>query len=138
MSFLNRIPLFPDAGLLVIRLFFGLTMAFAHGYGKILNLGGLSANLAKMGFPLPGLFGPLAGLSEFLGGILIALGLATRASAATLTITMLVAAFIIHADDPFGKKELALCYAAAAAGIALAGAGRFSLDRKLFSRKSSS
>ena len=41
---------------------------------------------------------------------------------------MLVAAFIVHGADGFGKQELALMYAAIYLVIALAGAGKISLD----------
>lgn len=136
MSLLKRLarsnPLAMDAGLLVFRLWFGLTMAFSHGYGKLMNLGGFSGKVAQLGLPMPSVLGPAAGLSEFLGGLLLALGLATRLSAASLVVTMCVAGFVVHGADPFAKKELAFCYGAAALGLLLTGPGRFSLDAKLF------
>jgi putative oxidoreductase len=136
MSLLKRLarphPLATDVGLLVFRLWFGLTLAISHGYGKLMNLGGFSDKVAQLGLPMPSVLGPAAGLSEFLGGLLLALGLATRLSAASVLITMCVAAFVVHGADPFGKKELALCYAAAALGLMLVGPGRFSADAKLF------
>ncbi|MCA9628788.1 MAG: DoxX family protein [Myxococcales bacterium] len=139
MSLLKRLarqnPLTTDLGLLVLRLWFGLTMAVAHGYGKLMNLGEFSAKVAKLGIPLPGVLGPAAGLSEFLGGILLAVGLATRVSAVTLTGTMTVAAFVVHGNDPFQRKELAFCYGFAALALLLAGPGRFSADARLLARK---
>lgn len=139
MNLLKRLarqnPLTTDLGLLILRLWFGLTMAVMHGYGKLMNLGEFSAKVAKLGIPLPSVMGPAAGLSEFLGGILLALGLATRVSALTLIATMSVAAFVVHSSDPFQKKELALCYGMAALALVLAGPGRFSVDARLFARK---
>jgi putative oxidoreductase len=49
-------------------------------------------------------------------------------------VTMLVAAFHVHATDPFSKKELALAYATAALAILLAGPGRLSLDARFRKR----
>ncbi|MGE0325233.1 MAG: DoxX family protein [Polyangiaceae bacterium] len=139
MNLLTRLarsnPLTTDLGLLVLRVWFGLTMAFVHGYGKLMNLGDFSAKVAKLGLPLPGVLGPAAGLSEFLGGILLALGLMTRLSSVSLICTMSVAAFVVHAHDPFQKKELALCYGVAAVALLLAGPGRFSADARFFARK---
>ena len=43
-------------------------------------------------------------------------------------VTMLVAALIIHGDDPWAKKELALLYFFPFAALFLTGAGRYSLD----------
>jgi putative oxidoreductase len=45
-----------------------------------------------------------------------------------LAITMIVAAFIVHADDPFGKKELALLYLSGCLTLIFTGAGKFSVD----------
>jgi putative oxidoreductase len=41
---------------------------------------------------------------------------------------MVVAAFVIHADDPWGKKEFALLFAAGFLTLVLTGPGKFSLD----------
>jgi putative oxidoreductase len=81
-----------------------------------------------MGFPSPDLFAWAAALSEFLGGILIALGLGTRIAAFFVFSTMTVAVFIRHASDTFDVKELALLYGTIAMAIVLIGPGRFSLD----------
>ena len=94
--------------------------------------------VAKMGFPMPDVFAWAGALSEFLGGVLIALGLGTRIAASFVFSTMAVAAFIRHASDPFDVKELALLYGTVAMAIVLIGPGRFSLDHlicKAFGKK---
>jgi putative oxidoreductase len=48
---------------------------------------------------------------------------------------MLVAAFIAHGDDPFGKKEMALLYIVVYVFLLFAGSGKFSVDY-LISRES--
>lgn len=128
-------PASADFGLLLVRVWFGLVLAFGHGLSKVLNLGNFIASVGKRGLPLPELLGPAAALSEFLGGILLALGLFSRVSATFIAITMLVAAFHVHAADPFAKKEFALAYAVAALAVLAAGPGRFSLDARLFGRR---
>ncbi len=124
-------PLSADLGLLIVRLWFGAVLAASHGYGKVMNISGFSENVAKLGFPVPIFFGSAAALSEFLGGILVAVGFMARPAAGAVLGTMFVAAFIVHADDPFGKKEFALSYAAAALAILVAGPGRFSIDARM-------
>jgi putative oxidoreductase len=104
-------------------------MAFGHGAGKIPPSDGFAEGIADMGFPAPQLFAWAAGLSEFGGGILLALGLMTRPASFFLGITLFVAAFIRHAADPFMRKEKALLFLALAAFFVLVGAGRYSLDR---------
>ena len=111
-----------DFGLLVIRLFFGTTLAFAHGWGKFSDLGAFVDKIADK-VPMAGLLGPAAGLSEFVGGLLVAIGLFARPAAFFVMVTMLVAGFYIHAADPFPKKELAFAYAVAALAVLIAGPG---------------
>jgi len=119
-------------GLLWLRVWIGFGMAY-HGTGKIFSgrMDQFAGGVGDMGFPLPGFFAWAAVLSEFLGGILIALGLATRPAAGFVAVTMFVAAFIRHGQDPFQKKELALAYLVTAIAILFLGAGKYSLDRLL-------
>jgi len=128
-----------DIGLLLMRLIFGLTMAFAHGAKKVPPADGFIAGVESMGFPLPAFFAWSAGLAEFAGGFLIAIGLTSRPAAFFLLQTMLVAVFIRHGEDPFKKQEMGLLYGTFSLGILLMGSGRFSLDylirNKLGARK---
>ena len=117
-----------NAGLTLLRIFAGISLAFAHGIGKVPPSEGLITGTANLGFPIPALFAWAAGLSEFLGGIFLALGLFTRLSGFFIAFTMLVAAFGVHAADPFQKKELALIYMFVGLAFALKGSGDWSID----------
>jgi putative oxidoreductase len=120
-----------DLGLLLLRLGFGLSLALAHGLPKLRSFEKFLGNVTRHGFPLPELLAPLAVMSELAGGILLALGLATRPAAVFVIATMFAAAFKVHAADPFSKKELALAYALVAIVLFVAGPGRHSLDARL-------
>lgn len=130
MRFASELSL--SAGLLCLRVLMGAGIAY-HGGAKIFGgrMGAFAEGVGELGFPLPALFAWAAALSEFLGGLLIALGLATRYAAVFVLITMLVAGFGRHAADPFGVKEKALAYATMALTLILTGPGDFSLDRRL-------
>jgi putative oxidoreductase len=128
-----------DAGLLLLRLT-GLMIAIGHGMSKVIGEGRfgppeqLVAGVTKMGFPVPTAFAWGAALAEFVGGILIAIGLATRPAALALTFNMAVAAFVAHRSDPLfmgggAAKEPALLYLIPFAALVLTGAGRYSIDR---------
>ena len=119
------------AGLTLLRIFAGISLAFAHGYGKIPPGEGLVTRAGEMGFPLPGLFAWAAGLSEFLGGIFLALGFLTRISSFFIACTMLVAILGVHAADPYQRKELAFMYLLVAAAFMLKGSGDWSIDSYL-------
>jgi putative oxidoreductase len=120
-----------DKGLLLLRVGFGLTLAFGHGVNKLFSLGKFIRKVEGHGFPLPEVMAPLAMLSELAGGILLALGLATRPAAVFVIATMLGVVFVAHANDPFSKKELALAYALVALVLFVTGPGKHSVDAKL-------
>lgn len=124
-----------DLGLLLLRVGFGFTLAFGHGLGKLNNPEKFLGSVTRHGFPLPEVMAPIAMLSEFVGGVLIAVGLATRPAAVFVIGTMLGAAFVAHSGDPFSKKESALAYALVAIVIMVAGPGRYSLDARLEKRR---
>lgn len=115
-------------GLALLRSFAGLSLAFAHGLGKLPPSEGLIDGTAKMGFPLPVVFAWAAAFSEFLGGIFLAFGLFTRVAAFFICFTMLVALTGVHWADPFGKKEMALLYFFIAFAFLWKGSGEWSLD----------
>lgn len=131
---MNKLINNPDLGLLIFRVFIGLSMAIAHGLGKVPPPDMLIDGVAGMGFPLPVVFAWGAALSELIGGLLIAVGLFTRPAALSLGFTMAIAAFVAHSADPFDKKEMALLYLVACVLLFFQGAGRFSLDR-IFRKK---
>jgi putative oxidoreductase len=123
-----------DIGLLLLRLWFGIVMAAAHGLGKFSKIEGFAAGLASDGMPAPELMAWLAALTETVGGFFIALGLLTRPVALGLVFTMCIAAFMRHIDDPFSKMEFALLYAFGFLCLLVAGPGRLSLDHLIGKR----
>lgn len=120
---------FNELSMTLLRVFAGLAMAFAHGLGKFPISDQFVSGVASMGLPFPVLFAWLAALSEFVGGILLAAGLCTRLGALSITATMAMAAFVVHAQDPFMKKEMALLYLVIGLVFLARGAGKFSVDR---------
>ena len=121
-----------DIGLLILRLWFGLVMAFAHGLPKLESPEKITGFLTSLEVPAPGLMVWVVIAAELLGGILLALGLLTRVAAFGFVVTMLVAAFVAHGDDPFSKMEFALAYGVVGLALLITGPGRLSVDHKLF------
>ncbi|MEW6319734.1 MAG: DoxX family protein [Acidobacteriota bacterium] len=118
-----------DFGLLVLRAFAGVSLALAHGLGKLPPPERFVAGVANLGFPAPVAFAWLSGLAETVCGLLLAAGLGTRAAAAVIAINMSVAGFLRHAADPYNAKELAFLFLAVAVCFLFTGGGRFALDR---------
>jgi putative oxidoreductase len=125
-------------GLLALRVVVGAAFMF-HGWPKI------QKPMAWMGpeAPVPAVLQAAAAVAEFVGGAALVVGLFTRFFALLLTITMAVAAGMVHISrgDPFvGKQgepswELAAVYFACSLLFLLAGPGRYSLVALLFGRR---
>jgi len=129
---LDFVPRSTDLALLVLRLWLGLAMAWLHGWGKLVNLiAGTSKFPDILGIgALPALL--LAIFAEFFCSLLLVVGLWTRLAALLLLITMSVAFFMAHGAKLSGQGsgELAFVYLAGYVALLLAGAGKFSVDKK--------
>lgn len=86
--------------LLVIRLYWGIQFAQA-GWGKLTNLERVTGFFTELGIPFPELNAAMAGGIEFLGGILLVIGLFTRIAVIPMIFTMLVAYFTAHREELF-------------------------------------
>ncbi len=117
-----------DIGLLILRVFSGLTM-MSHGWPKLVGFAEKSSS-----FPDPLGIGSLLSLSgtvatEFFFALFVVLGIGTRLFSAGICFTMLIAAFVVHGADPFQKKELASIYAVIFLALVFTGGGKFGLSR---------
>ncbi len=124
---------------LVIRVVLGATMA-AHGAQKLFGwfggygLEGTGQYFAENLGLAPGvLMAGLAGSGEFLGGLLVLIGLFTRPAAAVLGFVMAMAIMKVHWGAFFLPEgmEYALALLAMAVSLVFSGGGRASLDRIL-------
>ncbi|MEU1196721.1 DoxX family protein [Streptomyces sp. NPDC005813] len=128
-----------DLGLLLLRLGTGGVLA-AHGTQKLLGwfggggLEGTGAAMETMGYAPGKASATAAGLAEAGGGTLLMLGLATPAAGAAAAGAMAGAA-AVHMPNGFfannGGYEYAASLGLTAAGLAVTGPGRLSLDHLL-------
>lgn len=123
-----------DFALLILRFALAFLM-LTHGLGKFQKLFGDG----PIQFADPLGIGATASLvltvfSEVFCSVFLIFGFATRLSAIPLLITMLVAAFIVHANDGFGRQELPLFYAISYIILIITGPGKLSLDKWIYDR----
>lgn len=124
-------------GLLIIRLVVGLALA-AHGAQKLFGwfggygLKGTGGWMESIGIKPGYTMALLAGLAEFGGGLLFAAGLFIEIGAVLIAGTMLVAIVKVHLQNGFwvtsNGYEFNLILIAVVIGVALTGAGDYSLD----------
>lgn len=127
----SSLPLSLDWASLLLRLAFGGLMATLHGWSKFQSYSEKAAEWADpIGLGAPASLA-LAIFGELVCGLLIMLGLFTRLATIPAMITMLVAVFFVHWNDPLADKEHALLYLSAYAAIFFLGGGRYSLDAVL-------
>ncbi|GAA2688401.1 DoxX family protein [Streptomyces lunalinharesii] len=126
-----------DLGLLLLRLPLGLLMA-GHGCQKLFGLfGGHGLQATGKGFEALGyrpgaLFAGIAGASEFLGGLGLALGFLTPLAAAAV-IGVMINAMVVSASHGLwateGGLEYPMVIAFLALAVALIGPGTLAVDR---------
>lgn len=134
----NRVVMVQPWGLVVpqslIRVVLG-ALLINHGVGKVFNgTGKLGSHLAELGWPLPHAQAFLAGYTEFLGGVLLIVGLFTRLSAALNVGLFTIIVFVYHYADAFADKEAGLLFLLLSLTVLFMGPGKISVDNFVFTK----
>jgi putative oxidoreductase len=129
-----------DLALLIVRVVIGLGFA-AHGAQKLFGafggygLAGTGGFLESIGFRPGHIFAAAAGFGEFVGGLLVALGLLGPVGPMFMIAVMTTAILSVHISKGFfitnGGYELNLAYIGLALIFAVGGYGAYSLDSVL-------
>jgi putative oxidoreductase len=135
-----------------LRLIVGLGF-IEHGYAKLSHgPAGFIAILHAIGMPYAHLLGWATIIVEIVGGICVLLGAVVPLAAAPMIVVLLVAIFTVHLPNGFSSIKLLsydtagahfgqpgyetdLLYAAGLIALCIGGAGPFSLDRYLSTRR---
>lgn len=129
--------------LTLLRVVLGVTFAY-HGYLKLFAPGafkGTAAFFVSIGIPFAVYSALLVALVEFVGGMLLLIGLLARWASALLIIEMLVALFKVHLKQGFlitpqaFGYEFVLLILAALIVILVNGPGSLSVGKRFFKSK---
>ncbi len=127
-----------DWALFLLRLVLGVAFVY-HGWGKLFgHMPGMemfTGMVGKMGFPLPAVFAYIAALIEFIGGIMMLIGIHVKHAGYGLAAVMLVALLGAHrlgfgpTGFSFASIELPLAYFFMSLAVAFLGPGCMVLMR---------
>lgn len=136
-SILGQQMLSTDLAALLLRLIVGGLFVY-YGYSKIQSYN----TILPMFKDIIGIGSKLSFnlviFAEFFCGILVTIGFLTRLAIIPIFITMVVAFFIAHGNDPFQVKQTAFIFLLLSVVIFITGSGRYSVDRLLFNKRTSS
>lgn len=129
-----------DIALLVLRLVLGGVFV-AHGAQKLFGsfggpgIEGTAGFHEQIGIKPARPMAILAGLAEFVGGILVIAGFLTPLAALALVVVMIVTILKVHLENGFfaasGGYEFNLVLIAVAVALLLAGSGAYGIDAAL-------
>lgn len=129
-----------DIALLVLRLVLGGVFV-AHGAQKLFGsfggpgIEGTAGFHEQIGIKPARPMAILAGLAEFVGGILVIAGFLTPLAALALVVVMIVAILKVHLENGFfaasGGYEFNLVLVGVAVALLLAGSGAYGIDAAL-------
>jgi putative oxidoreductase len=119
----------------LIRITLGVLL-IPHGFGKLFLADAVPAsrNFVNFGWAYPMAWAYFIGAVEFFGGLLLVLGLWTRAAALAIVVQMAVISFAVLWPKWFwGQRgmEYALLMGIVALAIFFRGGGAYSLDEKM-------
>ena len=126
-----------DLLLLLARILFGWTFVLS-GWRKLMDIAGFVATMPRRG--LPEFLGYVAPFVEFIGGVLIVIGLATRYASLVLLLFIIIAAFSSHRYWSVEPAQVAnqsahfwkaVTMMGGAVLLFITGAGRYAVDAML-------
>lgn len=113
-----------------LRMIAGIAF-MVHGLPKIMNPMGAAGMVEGIGFQPGWLWAPALAGTEFIGGLLLVLGLLTRPAAVATSIVLMVTTYFhwILKAEGYAGAELSLLWLGITLYFAVHGGGRWSLDR---------
>lgn len=125
-------PRYPDAAVIVLRIFLGAVLVYGtqDNVFSTTRMHEFRDFLERNGFPWPLLCAYLSVYTQFLAGLAILVGMATRVAAALMVINFLIALAMVHLRLPFDANIAPFAMLAASLFFLLHGPDRYTLDAR--------
>jgi putative oxidoreductase len=121
-----------DISLLVFRVLISLSMINTHGMKKVLNF---EETIQHIPDPL-GVGGEISAviaiLANIVAPIFVIVGFTTRLATLIILSVTLMGFFVVHGSDPWAVRDIPLMYSLAYLLILFMGAGKYSIDHKIY------
>jgi putative oxidoreductase len=124
-----------STGLVIIRLALGAILIY-HGYDKLVGgvssweqVGGMGMGAVGLANLYPVVWGFLAMVAEFFGGIATVLGVLFRPFQFLILVTLVLASAFVVQNRGWMDARLPMVLAAVSLGLLFTGAGRYALGR---------
>lgn len=129
---LRSIEKYKEYGVIFIRLIIGFHLIYGtqdnvFSYARMEEF---ASFLSARGVPFPLFSAFLSAYAQFICGILIVIGAATRLAAAVMIVNFIAALLIAHIGDAYANMFPALMMLAAACFFFVHGAGKLSVDSR--------
>lgn len=121
-----------NLGLFIIRLSLAVVFIYA-GFGKLMAVDQVAGFFGSIG--LSPMFVYLVAGVEILAGVAMLLGIFVQYAGILLAIIMIAAIYLVKSKMGFAAAQLDLVLLASALGVAMTGAGGWSLESKMMGKK---
>lgn len=116
-----------DLAILFLRIAVGVIFIVA-GWGKITGIEGTQGFFGNIGIPAAGLMAWVVALVEFVGGIMVLIGLYIRVPSILLAVVMVVAIFTVKMGGEFSNMRIDITLLAMSLALFILGSGKISVE----------
>jgi len=123
----SNIEQYYDLAILFLRIAVGVIFIIA-GWGKLTGIEGTQGFFGNIGIPAAGLMAWVVAIVEFVGGIMVLIGLYIRVPSILLAITMVVAIFTVKMGGEFSAMRIDITLLAMSLALFILGSGKISVE----------
>lgn len=125
--FMEKCKCNPDWGLLILRVGIAVPL-IVHGWAKLQGVDQFSGMLGGLGVPAPMVMAWVVTLLEFVGGLMLLLGIWVRCISVLVTIQFLYILFAVKDWAIGGRGDVDFTIMMMAVALYVLGAGKYSLE----------
>lgn len=123
----SNLEQYHDVAILLLRIGVGVIFVLA-GWGKLTGIEGVQGFFGDIGIPAAALMAWVVALTEFVGGLMVLIGLYLRIPALLLAVVMVVAIFTVKLEQGFDALRIDLSLMLMSLALCILGSGKISFE----------